>query len=222
MRILFYVLVAVLPWWLRRRILESALGYELHSTSYISRLAVVLPRKLIMNAHSKIGALTVCKGMNAVSLGEYASIGRLNWISGFPSVISRHFSHQPDRDPELILGEHSAITSRHLIDCTNSVRIGRFTTFAGFRSQILTHSIDLQLCRQSSEPVTIGDYCFVSTGCVLLGGSALPGYSVLAAGSVLNRPYSETHRLYAGGPARPVKELPGDLLYFQRSVGFVY
>jgi acetyltransferase-like isoleucine patch superfamily enzyme len=221
MRFLLYVLTAALPWWLRRRVLAHVFGYELHPTSYISRLSIVLPSKLLMDKNARIGSFNVCKGMDVVSLGEYASIGRLNWISGFPSGTSRHFSDQKDRRPELMLGEHAAITNRHLIDCTDSVRIGRFATFAGFRSQILTHSIDLNLCRQSSKPVTIGEYCFVGTACVLLGGSALPGYSVLGAGSVLNKPHFETHRLYAGTPAACVKTLPSGMLYHQRSRGFV-
>lgn len=93
----------------------------------------------------------------------------------------------------MIVGEHSAITNRHLIDCTDRVTLGRFTTFAGFRSQILAHSIDLAECRQSARPVTIGDYCFVGTDCVLLGGSALPDCSVLAAKSLLNKPQSEPY-----------------------------
>src|SRR4029079_13492242 len=107
----------------------------------------------------------------------------------------QHFCHQPDRKPELVLEEHAAITHRHLIDCTHSVVIGRFSTFAGFQSQILSHSIDLTACRQSSAPVRIGAYCFVGTNCVILGGSELPDYSVLGAKSLLNHAYGDTHNL---------------------------
>ncbi len=86
---------------------------------------------------------------------------------------------------------------------------------------MLTHSIDLQRSRQASRPITIGEYCFVGTNCVLLGGSALPDYSVLGASSVLNKAHTEMHWLYAGNPAQPVKALTGELQYFQRSAGFV-
>ena len=117
--------------------------------------------------------------------------------------------------------EHSAITNRHIIDCTNAVHIGKFSTVAGFRSQILTHSIDLEACRQSSAPVTIGDYCFVGTDCVLLGGSSLPNYSILGAKSLLNTSQQQEYYLYAGVPAKPVKELDRDFGYFSRTTGFV-
>ncbi len=119
------------------------------------------------------------------------------------------------------MGEHSAITNQHLIDCTSEVSIGAFATFGGFRSQILTHSIDITASRESSAPVSIGSYAFVGTDCVLLGGSSLPDYSVLGAKSLLNKKYSDTFWLYAGIPARPVKQLATDLRYFTRATGYV-
>jgi acetyltransferase-like isoleucine patch superfamily enzyme len=221
MKKLLYLIAFLLPWPLRRRILRLAFGYLIHPTSHIG-FAWVMPERLIMEPYSKIGALTVCKGLKFLHLKRNSIIGRANWITGFPAGSQTHFAHQHDRHPELILGEHSAITNRHLIDCTNRVRIGAFTTFAGFRSQILTHSIDLEKCRQSSAPIVIGDYSFVGTDCVLLGGSVLPDYSVLGAKSLLNKQFSEPRWLYAGNPARPLKRLPENLGYFQRKVGVVY
>ena len=153
--------------------------------------------------------------------GPNSRIGRGNWITGFPLSGARHFLQEPDRMPELHVGTHAAITNRHLIDCTNRVELGAFSTFAGFRSQILTHSIDLGSCRQSSAPVRIGRYCFVGTGCTLLGGSSLPDFSVLAAMSLLNSAQSLTHRLYAGVPATEVRVLDDSLGYFRRTTGFV-
>jgi acetyltransferase-like isoleucine patch superfamily enzyme len=153
---------------------------------------------------------------------ESSSIGNLNWITGYPSDLPGHFEHQLERRPELVLGRDSAITNRHLVDCTASVRIGSFATFAGFASQLLTHSINLQTNRQEAYPITIGDYCFVGTNCVLLGGSALPDYCVLGAKSLLNRAQTDRYFLYGGVPARPIKALPETYPYFQRKTGFVY
>jgi acetyltransferase-like isoleucine patch superfamily enzyme len=208
------------PWPLRRWMLTTLFGYQIHPTCKIG-FSWVFPKKLIMDMHSTIGHLTVCKNLDIVHLKQYASIGRGNWITAFPSESSAHFSHQKDRHPQLILGEHSAITNRHLIDCTASVTIGNFSTFAGFQSQILSHSIDLEHCQQSSAPVTIGDYCFIGTNCVLLGNSVLPNFSVLGAKSLLNKKYSDTYYLYGGVPALPIKNLSKEILYFSRPAGFV-
>lgn len=174
-----------------------------------------------MDAHANIGNLTVCKNIDLLHLQQYASIGGGNWITGFRSQDFEYLNHQKDRHPQLILGEYSAITNRHLIDCTTSVTIGKFSIFAGFQSQILSHNIDIEFCRQSSTPVTIGDYCFIGTNRVLLGDSSLPNYSVLGAKSLLNKKYIDTYHLYAGTPAFPIKKLSQELLYFSRPTGFV-
>jgi acetyltransferase-like isoleucine patch superfamily enzyme len=210
----------LLPWTMRRRFLEKQFGFTIHSSCRIG-CAWVFPEQLIMEEGATIGHLTLCKNISLLHLKAHSSVGRGNWITGFPRGSSRHFGEETERRPQLILGEHSAITHRHLIDCTNSVTIGRFTTFAGFQSQILTHSIDLERNRQASAPVRIGDYCFVGTNCVLLGGSVLPDYCVLGAKSLLNKSFTETHQLYAGVPAKAVQPLSPDLPYFRRTEGFV-
>jgi hypothetical protein len=221
MKRLLSLFCVVLPWPVRRAILRRFFGYEIADTSRIG-LSWVCPKKLILKDGARIGHLTMCKSIDLLQLGESASIGNLNWITGYPSDLPGHFEHQPERRPELILGRDSAITNRHLVDCTASVKIGSFATFAGFASQLLTHSINLQTNRQEAYPITIGDYCFVGTNCVLLGGSALPDYAVLGAKSLLNRAHADRYFLYGGVPAKPIKALPEGHLYFQRKSGFVY
>ncbi len=221
MKRLLAVLLLILPWRLRRLALNKIFGYRIHPTARIG-LSLICPERLEMGAGARIGNLTLCKGISLLKMSEKSSIGNLNWITGFPAGNRSFFTADIGRQPELILGDQAAVTTRHFIDCTNSIRIGRFTTFAGVRSQMLTHSIDLYKCRQSSKPITIGEYCFVGTGCVLLGGSVLPDYSVLGANSLLNKPHADPYFLYAGNPAKPVKQLPKELAYFTRSTGFVF
>jgi acetyltransferase-like isoleucine patch superfamily enzyme len=211
----------LLPWSVRRRLLQSQFGYSIHPSCRIG-LAWISPRRLIMEENSRIGHLTLCKNIDLLHLGANAIIGQLNWITGFPSGDSRHFAHQVDRRPELILEPHAGISSRHLIDCTARVRIGAFATLAGFRSQLITHSIDLEAGRQSSEPIEIGEYCFVGTDSVILGGSSLPHHSVLGAKSLLNKKWDTPFQLYGGVPAKPLKELPREMEYFRRKEGFVW
>ena len=213
--------VPLMPWRLRRWVLVRWWHYDISPGARIG-CSWIFPQHLKMGPGAYIGHLTVVKGLEALELGEQGSIGNLNWITGFPAGDPRFFSHQRDRQPCLVLGRHAAVTNRHLIDCTNAVRIGAFATVAGFRSQILTHSIDLAACRQHSAPIEIGDYCFVGTACTLLGGARLPSHSVLGAASLLNKPYKTTHRLYAGVPAREVKELDPSMAYFHRQTGFVH
>jgi acetyltransferase-like isoleucine patch superfamily enzyme len=221
MKTLLGFLSFFLPWDLRRSFLEKQFGYSIHPTSRIG-FAWIFPRRLVMEEGSRIGHLTLCKSIDLLHLGAHAVVGQLKWITGFPSGPNRHFAHQPDRQPELIVERHAGISSRHLIDCTARVRIGAFATIGGFRSQLLTHSIDFAAGRQTAEPIEIGEYCFTGTNSVVLGGSVLPHHSILGAQSLLNKKWDEPYRLYAGVPAKPVKELSPDLEYFRRAEGFVW
>lgn len=217
MKRLFALLCAPLPWVLKRPLLQALLGYRLHPTASIG-FSFVAPVRLEMGPGSRIGSGTVVKGLSELTLGESAFVGNFNWITGFPAGPSRHFAQVADRHPALRVGDHAAVTHRHIIDCTHTVTIGAFTTFAGFRSQILTHSIDLAANRQHCAPVTIGERCFVGTGCILLPGASLPARSVLAAGAVLSRPVTEPG-LVGGVPAKWIQPVSG--AYFDRERGFV-
>lgn len=216
------ILIVMLPWKIRRVLLIRFYHYKIHPTARIG-LSYIYPKHLIMEKGARIGHFNVAIHLDKMIIGENATIARGNWITGFPTgTSSQHFVHDKNRISELVLGRESAITKNHHLDCTNSIHIGDFVTIAGYRSQFLTHSIDIYEGRQDSHPIRIGNYCFISTGVIALGGSSLPDYSVLGAGAVLNKEYDATHKLYAGVPAKPVKDIVPTAKYFLREKGFVY
>jgi acetyltransferase-like isoleucine patch superfamily enzyme len=207
---------AILPWPLRRLLLRGLLGWRLHPTSHIG-LSVILADHVVLEEGARIGRFNLIMPVGLVHLHAYATLGHSNRLGA--AQRTEMYLSEPDRRSALIIEEHAAVTRGHLIDCSNTITIGRFTTFAGYNSQILTHSPDLASSTQHTRPVRIGAYCFVGTGCIVLYGAELPDYSVLSAGSVLTRKCEETHRIYSGNPAVAVKELPADLHYFHRTVG---
>lgn len=217
---LIKLLVCAMPWWLKRRVLVRFWGYKIDASASIG-FSYVFPKAMTLGPCARISHLNVVRNINVLSMGAHSIITRLNWIAGPVYKVGQPDDADARLRCALYLGDHSAITSRHLIDCSDTVSIGRFATLAGFRSQILTHSIDLAECRQRTKPVAIGEYCFVGTGCILLPGSALPARSVLAAGSTLTRAHEAPGMLYAGLPAVPKKNLAVDRGYFTRAVGFV-
>lgn len=215
------ILALFLPWPLKRWVYRRVFHYEIDSTARIG-FSLIMPAQLKMGPRSRIGHLNLCKGLQLLDIGEASTIGRGNWITGFPVGHPQHFAHDPDRQPSLRIGSHSAITHRHLIDCTNQIQVGSFTTIAGYQSQFLTHSIDVVANRQDSHPISIGDYCFVGTNVVILGGASLPNQCVLGAKSLLNKAYTERLKVYGGVPARAVADLPEDAAYMNRQTGFVW
>lgn len=220
MRRLFRACVVLLPWFLRRRVLSAVYGYKIHPTARIG-WSWIFPDELVLGEGARIGHLNVAVHLKRVELGDHATIDRGNWITGYPAGDGRHFAHRTDREPVLTIGRHSALTKGHHIDCTERVMIGAFTIVAGYRSQLLTHSIDIERNRQDAAPIAIGDYCFVGTNVVVLGGARLPDRSVLGAKALLSGAFAEAGWLYAGVPARAVKALPADAEYFRRTEGFV-
>lgn len=220
LKIIISIFLWIFPWHIRCFLLNKAFGYKI---SYQARIgfSIIIPSQLEMGEYAKIGHLTLCKGLNILKLGVYCMIGNLNWISGFPLKDKTFFSHRVDRDPSLIIGDHSAITHRHLLDCTDKIVIDNFTTIAGYNSQLLTHSIDIMESRQDCKPIHIGSYCFISTSCILLPGSSLGDYCIMGANSLLNKNYKEQFRLYGGVPVVMIKKLPKNAHYFTRRLGFI-
>lgn len=213
-------ILARLPGRLRAAVLWWLFGFNVHPSARIG-LCYLDVENLRMEASSRIGHLTVCTDLASLELEEGATIGRLNLISGFPHGYGLGRGVFGKRDPSLYVGGQSAITNRHAIDCTDSVRIGEFATVAGYHSQFITHSLDSKANHASCAPIVIGSFTFVGSRSVLEPGSRLPDRSVLGAGSVLRTSEARTDRLYSGVPAIPISEI-GAGAYFGRAVGRVH
>ena len=177
--------------------------------------------ELVLKEGASIGHLTMCRSLRRLKLGRRGRLGPLNWVTGYKSSggPDQLFGEVRDRRSDLVIDDDAAVTRRHFIDCTDAVSIGRFTTVAGYRSVLLTHSIDIATGKQTCAPIYLGEYCFVGTNTVILGGAVLPSFCVLGAMSLLNKQLKESYRLYAGVPARPVKILDPDSAYFTRRRG---
>lgn len=220
MRLLVQLLLWPLPWSLRRPLLGLIPGFRIAKRARIG-FSLIGARHVTLEEGAEIGHLTLVKGLARLEMQANARLGNLNWVTAVPKAAPQHFTHLPDRDPSLIVGREAAITHRHLIDCTGGVRIGAFATFAGWHSQIVSHSFDFRAARQDAAPIAIGAHSFVGSRCILLKGSALPDRSVLGAGSVYEEDDDRPLGLYRGNPAARVAELPEDLGYFHRSDGFI-
>lgn len=175
--------------------------------------------EVVLGAGSRLSAFSVFRNLRRLELGSHARVGTFNWVyGGYQRGV---FKDSPDRASILTLGDSASITSRHLIDCTDRVDIGSYSTVAGFRSVILTHSIDLVENKQACAPTSVGEYCFIGSGCTVLAGVSIASRVVIGAGSVVGRHCDIEGALYAGVPARFKKKLSAATLYFQREVGHV-
>ncbi len=135
------------PWSVRRRLLQRLFGYEIHPTATIG-FSIVAPKRLRMGPGAVSRHLNLIRGMDLLSMDAGAGISRGNWIYATPAG-APVYAHQPERRPEFILEEGSGITRRHLIDCSASVRLGRYSMLVGAGTQLLTHGITVRENRTS-------------------------------------------------------------------------
>jgi acetyltransferase-like isoleucine patch superfamily enzyme len=211
-------LLFLLPWALRRRLLERTFGFKIHPEAWIGFSLVMPSRSLTMGRWASIGHFNVIRGLDDVELGDHAGIQHLNWIYGIPGS-QRRLAHEHDRRPALILERGAGITRRHLVDCSNTVSVGEYSLIAGSGTQIITHSVDMGKWGLRTRPITIGKMSMVGTRSILLGGAVLPDRSALGAGSTLRSSFDQPLTLYSGVPAIASSDIPSDAEYFNAEVG---
>jgi acetyltransferase-like isoleucine patch superfamily enzyme len=220
MKKLLLLAIMFLPLSLKRKAYRAWFGYQIADDARIG-LAFLFSKQVVMERGTRIGHFTIIKQLDTLRMAEGANIGAFNMVTAIPSHSNVHFTHQPERVPALIMGAHSSLTGRHYVDCCDTVTIGAFTIVAGMATRFFSHSVNMELNRQETAPITIGAYCMVGAGSIILKGSTLPDYCALGAGSTLQKTYFETHMLYSGVPATPVKQLSPHAAYFQRTTGFI-
>jgi acetyltransferase-like isoleucine patch superfamily enzyme len=210
--------MVALPSRLKGRLGNWLLGWDVDPTAYIGR-SVILVGHLAMGPGSSIGPLNVIKDLEELRLGEGASIASRNWITGFPRSADHRadaFPHSPNRRPSLVLGRYAMVTVAHDIDCSDRVDIGEYSSLAGFRCTVLTHSLNLVRDRFVTGPVEIGAHSAVMSGSTLLSGTKVAPRSIVSAGSVVKTPLTEELTFYSGNPAAAVRTLPETLGFFHR------
>lgn len=216
MKVLLNILIMCMPWKVRRLILNKFYHYQIHPRARIG-LSYIYPERLIMEEGATIGHLNVAIHLGLIHMKKDSTIYQRNWITGFPLKDKTKFQRFPERRPHLVMGKDSAITKQHHIDCTDLVSIGELSVVAGYGTQILTHSTSLEYDDGGCAPIIIGHHCFVGTRSIILPNSALPNFSVLGAGAVLGKRYTEEYVLYAGVPARFIKKENTSYKFFHRA-----
>lgn len=214
------LMLAIAPSRVKRVIGNRLLGWDIHESALIG-VSLLNVDTLIMGPGSRIGHFSVLRDLKKLELSASSRIGQWNWITAAaPLVRSPSLGLADDRRGSLIVGKHSAITSRHYIDCSGGITIGAYTTVAGVKSTILTHQIDVAASKQTISPVSVGDYCFIGSDVKITPGTTIGNECVIAMGAVAAGNLIEPRTLYGGVPARPIKQVDGS--YFQRQTGFVW
>ena len=214
MRLLWAYVFAILPSPVKRRLGRWLHGWAIDRSAHIG-ISVIQVGKLTMGPGTFIGGRNVITHLDVLRLDEGSSIGPGNRIKGWWQVPDPN-EQLANRRPELILGDFAQISADHRLDCVDRIELGKYAAIGGFRSTVLTHSLDIARDRYTSAPVVLGDYAAVLSGCTLLPGSRVPSRSIVSAGSVVATRLESELTFYRGNPAEAVRDLPPTLAYFRR------
>ncbi len=212
MRLLLAYVFAFVPMSLKRIIAQHVYKWDIHPTAYIGP-SVLTVRRVSMGPGSSIGGRNVITNLNELRMDEGAVIGSGNMIKGWWDHPTQTL---PERNPSVYMAEHAQIASYHYIDCVDSLELGRHSGIAGFRSTVLTHTLDLMRDRYVAGSVVVGEHAVVMSGCLLGAGTQIPARSVVGAGSVVSTKLTEELTFYRGNPAEAVRPLPERLAFFHR------
>ena len=192
----------------------NRLGYQIALTATLGPVLLMNVASMVVGAGARIGPFNVLRDLASVDMAAHARLGQWNWVSASGPLVAAGGSGS------LSVGEHSAVTSRHYLDCSGGISVGRFTTVAGVRSTFITHGIDWKSSRQRTRPISIGDYCLISSNVSLAPGTVVANQVVVGMGATVSGRLSPEGSLNVSPRAVPVKlGLSGS--YFDRSTGTV-
>lgn len=205
----------------KRLLMRRLLGWDVASSAHVGPCVFLNVSHVALAPDSTIAGGTAFHRLLDLSLEEGAVMGYWNWVGSAPSLRTEVLDAQaPGRAARLRMGRESAITSRHYVDCSGGVEVGDFSLLAGVRSTVLSHQVDTRRSQQTVRPVVIGSYCFVGSNVKVVPGSTIPDRCVVAMGAVVTGQLDQTDSLYAGVPARRVKDAD-NAAYVERRTGYV-
>jgi acetyltransferase-like isoleucine patch superfamily enzyme len=219
LRLFILACVALLPSFLKRPAYRLFFGYKIGKRVHIG-LTLLDARHCVLQDdvrighcnlilsvseleagdHARIGHFNILRGGDRIELGRYSEIIRFNVIN---SIIDPELDPKSltSADPRFLLGAGSIVVSGHRVDFTDRVEIGRRTILGGRNSSIWTHN------RQSTEPVRIGSLAYVGSEIRISPGGEIPSRAIVGIGSVIVGRLEGADCLFAGVPAKPVRQL---------------
>lgn len=111
---------------------------------------------------------------------------------------------------KITIGERTFVNQECFFDALDSITIGKDCSF-GPRVMVLTSSHEIGLAHRRAgslnrSPVIIGDGCWLGASSTILPGVTVGDGCMIAAGALVTSD-CEPNGLYAGVPARRVREL---------------
>jgi acetyltransferase-like isoleucine patch superfamily enzyme len=176
-------------------------GAKIGKGCYIG-FSLIGARDFQMADFSYIGHFNLIWRLKCLEIGRGARISLLNWITG-------------GREGTFRLGNNSSVSVMHFLEASADILIGSNTIVAGRASQFFTHGISATNL-DDKRAIHIGNWCYIGSAARFTPGSAVADGTFVGMGAVVTRSFDETFVLIGGSPARHLKKLSGQDVYFDR------
>lgn len=148
--------------------------------------------------NTRIGHFNIIRNLKQLAIGEKCYIANFNEFYGNPRQDTTWAR-------KLLIGNKVLIMSHHFIDVVGSVTISNCTTVGGRDSHFWTHSLVNEggILNLQETDINIGENSYIGARATLIG-CKLPNNSIVGAGSIVNKSFSEESNqslLIAGNPA---------------------
>lgn len=120
-----------------------------------------------------------------------------------------HFTSKVTQPKQIIVGRNTnpGIEPGCYIQGIGTVIIGDYTEIAAHTSIISANHDLYNLDQHLSGQVEIGSNCWIGVNCVILPDVSLGDFTIVAAGSIVTKPFPEGYCVIAGNPARKIRDL---------------
>ena len=129
-----------------------------------------------------------------VNRGPYWPVHPASMISGWKNILIG-----VDTSPGLMPGCY--------IQGIGKVRIGDYTQIGPNVSIISANHDPSDLRAHLPEEVSIGRYCWLGAGSVVLPGVTLGDFTMVGAGTIVTKSFPDGYQVLAGNPARVIRSL---------------
>jgi acetyltransferase-like isoleucine patch superfamily enzyme len=160
--------------------------------------ALLRTTRIELDEGAEIGFCNILRGGDQIHMAKYSTVMRFNVLNSIP---------EPETDnptePRLSLGPGAFVVSGHRLDFTDRITLGTNVIVAGRNSSLWTHN------RQTTQPIEVGDFCYLGSEVRLAPGASLGAFSILGMGAVLSG-HAEGRAVLGGVPAKPIRALNDD------------
>ncbi|CAN5137923.1 hypothetical protein BH20ACT5_BH20ACT5_07750 [soil metagenome] len=181
-------------------------GHQVHPSAQVDPVFLIKVDRLQVGARTHIWSFSVFRDLRLADIGADITIMRWNkfWaLRGF----RRAGAADPDMAGVLSLGDGVLITKGHHLDCSGGFSMGEGSAIAGRDTLVYSHSYDPASHVLAAAPTRISARSFIAARTTLAMGAMLPTGSVLAMGGVLMPGATQTHMMYGGVPAKPLRNV---------------